>query len=135
MSTLTITPGKHYKTRDGSQARIYADDGARPFTIHGAIMGDLGWEYASWDSSGLFQCSRKSPQDIIAEWIDKPEVNWSVIPPSHKLVAMDESADWWSFEKAPAKGDSAWISFDSNFWEIHPELSPKWSGFWIGRKQ
>lgn len=50
-------PGKEYKTRDGSMARIYATDGGEPWPIHGAIfeggLGERGWVIQTWNYDGM----------------------------------------------------------------------------------
>jgi hypothetical protein len=44
-----IELGKHYKTRDGREVRIYAVDGGGRFPVHGAVKLDDGtWRQEEW---------------------------------------------------------------------------------------
>lgn len=39
-------------TRDGTPVRIYAQDGADPYRIHGAVKLDGKWKAGSWGARG-----------------------------------------------------------------------------------
>ncbi len=41
-------------TRRGEEVRIYAQDGRPPFTIHGAIKNDEGWNHNKWTPEGKY---------------------------------------------------------------------------------
>jgi hypothetical protein len=41
-------------TRGGREVRIYAEDGALPFSIHGAIMTLDGWKQCVWTAEGYW---------------------------------------------------------------------------------
>ena len=41
-------------TRDGTPVRIYAQDGAGHYPIHGAIKKEKGWLKADWDEGGNY---------------------------------------------------------------------------------
>lgn len=43
---------KPVTTRDGREARVYSQDGAEPWPIHGAIKNNLGWDSVSWTKQG-----------------------------------------------------------------------------------
>ena len=47
-----ISLDKQYRTRDGREVRLYALDGALPYSIHGAIKTEHGWVRASWALNG-----------------------------------------------------------------------------------
>ena len=52
-SIMTISKGKTYKTGNGLEVRIYADDGGTDYPIHGAIKASDGtWTIAKWDTTG-----------------------------------------------------------------------------------
>lgn len=49
-------PGKEYRTRDGSRARVYATDAQGELPIHGAVFygGKEGWKTESWTTRGAY---------------------------------------------------------------------------------
>lgn len=47
-----IEMGKTYRTRDGREVRIYAENGEPDYPIHGAIKFDRGWVVNCWEESG-----------------------------------------------------------------------------------
>lgn len=49
-----IDPKKQYKTRDGREVRIYAVDGALPYSVHGAVKHGDSWISKDWDDNGGF---------------------------------------------------------------------------------
>jgi hypothetical protein len=50
-----IELGKHYKTRDGREVRIYAVDGGGRFPVHGAVKLDDGtWRQEEWTLTGSY---------------------------------------------------------------------------------
>jgi hypothetical protein len=51
---LNITKDRTYTTRDGREARIYATDGSKIYSIHGAVMCDDGWDESTWTIYGDF---------------------------------------------------------------------------------
>ena len=59
---------KHYRTRGGDLARVYATDGAFPCPIHGAIQASNGsWSSETWAADGTFdpKGSGRSFMDLI----------------------------------------------------------------------
>lgn len=54
MSQIDITKPKQYRTRTGRAVRLYANDGAEPFTIHGAFKSDFGWLSEMWMPDGRY---------------------------------------------------------------------------------
>ena len=49
-----IDINKKYRTRDGNVVRIYATDGADPYTVHGAIKWEKGWKTGNWTADGKY---------------------------------------------------------------------------------
>jgi hypothetical protein len=49
---MKIEVGKFYKTRDGSEVRVYAVDGGGFDKIHGAILQGNNWSATQWNSDG-----------------------------------------------------------------------------------
>jgi hypothetical protein len=50
----TISMDKQYRTKNGSEVRIYALDGSDPFFVHGAIKEDGFWSNTAWTADGHF---------------------------------------------------------------------------------
>ena len=49
-----IDPFKIYRTRDGREVRIYAVDGALPYSVHGAVKHGDSWISKDWSDNGGF---------------------------------------------------------------------------------
>ena len=47
-----IDINKKYRTRDGREARIYAMDGWKTHSVHGAFKTNEGWALCSWNREG-----------------------------------------------------------------------------------
>lgn len=62
-----IDKDKQYKTRDGREVRIYATDGAGPYSVQGAVKQNDGWCLAKWNNFGRYVHvgSSESPCDLI----------------------------------------------------------------------
>jgi hypothetical protein len=80
-----------------------------------------------------FTDKSESPNDIISEWIDKPVIDWSLMPAWAKFVAMDNGGKWFLHTTQPLFFD------DYGYWEpkldgianlIPAEYAPKWDGDW-----
>ena len=56
-----ISKDKTYRTRDGSEVRIYAVDGDMPYIVHGAIKYPCGWNPASWTDNGAYDADNSNP--------------------------------------------------------------------------
>ena len=64
-----IDINKKHTTRDGKKVRLYADDGAGEYSIHGAIKFDDGWKIAIWNIRGGFALVTKThPNDLVEVW-------------------------------------------------------------------
>ena len=55
-----IDKTKTYRTRDGREVRIYATDGVRPYSIHGAVYDCGEWHPDNWAADGRAFASDKS---------------------------------------------------------------------------
>ncbi len=60
-----IELGKQYKTRDGSEVRIYAVDGDEEMPIHGSILTKHGWKVNSWARDGRWCPAMSHRNDLI----------------------------------------------------------------------
>lgn len=128
---MKIEVCKYYRTRDGRKARIYAVDGDGTSEIHGAILHDDGqWHMASWCVDGMWlDDGSTNTSDLVSEWIDKPEVDWSAMPRWAEWVAMDEDGKWIWFLGEPRKGAANWCCYGV-YGEIPHTYAPKWDGDW-----
>lgn len=137
-NTMNIEPGKFYKTRGGNKVRIYATDGGPGrYVVHGAFMDSGEWHPDVWCIGG--ECyatddTSESPKDIIAEWTDRPEADWSAMPRWANWVAMDEDEDWHWYENKPdrhSKYQEWFPADDGDCGGIHKDCTPaNFTGDW-----
>lgn len=70
-----------YRTRDGREVRLYADDGSKTYPIHGAIKVTTGWIVKSFTSDGYYNSDdmpcdsdlieiKPAAIDMIIEWLN-----------------------------------------------------------------
>ena len=60
-----IDKNKQYRTRDGREVRIYAIDGAQPYTVHGAVKRSDGkWHVSAWSPNGNYNLNSSTYEDI-----------------------------------------------------------------------
>lgn len=132
MEELKIEPGRFYRLRNGRKMRCYAIDGCRDLSIHGATKVDEGWKLGSWYSDGKAVKYSVSTADIISEWEDKPEIDWSLYPSWVKAVAMDKNRVWYTYIATPIiwDGENFWDSSARTSTQILHEYAPKWVGDW-----
>jgi len=135
MTTLPeyIKPNTFVKLRDGSKARIYATDGADPWTVHGAVLKESNWIAIDW--AGVeFKPAEKADYDIIGPWTDKLNCDklWPLLPPWIKYLAMDDDSIWNGYSHKPKIGISVYHCTESghNYCSIPKEYSPIYSGDW-----
>jgi hypothetical protein len=125
MSTLKFEVGKAYMTRDGRKAVCLTTtlrEGKIAFQINGEV-------FISQTNGMYYADESKSLIDIIGEWIDKPIVDWSLMPAWAKFVAMDNNGAWcWYTYKPSLK--HVWCVIDGFFGKIPSEYAPKWEGDW-----
>ena len=60
-----ISMDKQYRTRDGREVRIYAVDGQKPFSVHGAMLNDGQWAPNEWYDDGTIYRDHESNADLI----------------------------------------------------------------------
>lgn len=133
---MKIEAGKFYRTRDGRKARVYAVDGWGDHSIHGAYLFQGRWVNCVWQECGLHGMKEGNgdPYDLIAEWVDKPVVDWSKMAAWHRWVAMNENGWWFAFTLKPMLGKVSWVEDQclgcGHPQFIHPDYSPAFSGNW-----
>jgi hypothetical protein len=92
-----IDPKKTYRTRDGREVRIYAMDGALPYSVHGAVKHGDSWISKDWADNGGFltpHCET-DPLDLIEV---RPRIQrevWVNVYPDHVGMVCEtkEEAD------------------------------------------
>lgn len=119
--SLVIEPGKFYRTRDGRKARVYAVDGESPYSIHGAVLIDTGWQAHGWTICGSWGAGLERHLDIVAPWIDLPEVDWSKLPDSITCVTADKDGEAWAWTCEP---DEVAIVEWAKGWDVEGDFSP-----------
>ncbi len=123
--------GKYYRTRGGHKGRVICVDrkgGQSP--VVALVLKEAKLEFLvqlSADGSYLGPGQPHS-DDLISEWIDKPEWDWSKAADWHVAIAMDADRRWFPFREVPSKVEIAWCG--SHDRSIPPEYAPKWTGDW-----
>ena len=130
---MQIEVGKLYKTRGGYKYRVYATDGVGKFPVHGAVLMDDGWGFNTLTKDGFSSSEYQSPYDIISEWVETPEVDWSLYPKWWEYVAMDENGEWngvWGAGLLCVINRWLFDAPDGMLQSVPPEYSPKFNGNW-----
>jgi hypothetical protein len=127
MNNLNFEVGKAYQTRDGRKAVCLTTTLDGKFRIGFQLDGAL----IALQMNGMyFDDKSQSPNDIIGEWIDKPVIDWTLMPAWAKFVAMNRGGEWWWYEKEPVIGENIWRSESEYYGKIPTEYCPKWDGDW-----
>ena len=103
---LDFKVGRFYRTRDGRKQVIYSLEGVSPYKILGAIDTPEGWALETWTLDGLASIggSCKDELDLVTEWVDPPEFNWSKAAAWHKFISMDDDGTWKIWRDRPTYG-------------------------------
>jgi hypothetical protein len=118
MSTLKFEVGKAYRTFDGRKAVCLTTTLDGKFRIGLQVGGRL----IEITGDGNY---------IASEWVDKPVIDWSLMPAWAKFVAMNEDGAWNWYRVEPNKGWYMWLMTGTENWgEIPSEYAPKWDGDW-----
>jgi len=126
MSTLKFEVGKAYQTSDGRKAVCLTTTLDNDYPIGLQIDGSL---YRVTSDGYDYVTKSESPKDILSEWIDKPVIDWSLMPAWAKFVAMDSGGVWlWYTHKPSLK--HVWCVIDGYFGKIPSEYAQKWDGDW-----
>jgi hypothetical protein len=127
MSTLIFEVGKAYQTRDGRKAVCLTTTLDGKFRIGFQMDGTL----IVLQTNGMYYTDKsETPNDIISEWIDKPIVDWSLMPAWAKFVAMDKGGKWYWYTGKPNRQENQWYLNYNQSTRIPTEYCPKWDGDW-----
>jgi hypothetical protein len=128
MNNLNFEVGKAYQTRDGRKAvcltTTATEYDGQPIVLQ--IEGRLIYVTILGRYHNLLEVDN---YDIIGEWIDKPVIDWSLMPAWAKFVTMDKSGKWWWYTHKPSL-EHAWCIIEGFVGKIPSEYAPKWEGDW-----
>lgn len=131
---MNIELNKCYRTRDGRKARIICVDAKQKQPVIGLVDTNGVEIFARYGLDGSWILDgKKRGSDLISEWVDKPEMDRSVLPPWIKVIAMDEDGRWFGYAVAPIVLECTWTPGDETYGEhcyIPPSHAPKWTGDW-----
>jgi hypothetical protein len=116
MNNLKLEVGKAYRTFDGRKAVCLTTTLAGKFRIGLQVAGRL----IEITGDGDY---------IASEWIDKPIVDWSLMPAWAKFVALDKDGSWLWYTHNPSL-KHVWCVIDGFIGKIPSEYAPKWEGDW-----
>ncbi len=122
--------GKYYRTRSGHKVRVICTDAKIDKLPVVALVEADGCENScQYTEYGSYWASGKAHEwDLVSEWIDKPEWDWSKSANWHVAIAMDEDRRWFSYTGEPRTDNIVWVV--PNVQLIPPEHAPKWTGDW-----
>jgi hypothetical protein len=116
MSTLKFEVGKAYRTFDGRKAVCLTTTLDGKFRIGLQVGGRL----IEITGDGDY---------IASEWVDKPVIDWSLMPAWAKFVAMDSNRRCFWYTHKPSL-ERLWYVIDGDYGKIPAEYAPKWDGDW-----
>ena len=129
---MKIEAGNYYRTRAGRKVLVLSTNGCADFPIYASLVLHTGKldQPGCWRADGRFvNASTIHDKDLVAEWVDKPEFDWSVIPPWLNYLAMDHDGAWYLFEQKPALfRDLEWDSNGGALHRIPSKFAPTWTG-------
>ena len=124
---MKIELGKYYRTRDGQKHRIICVD--CPGECNLVVLSDKGRVAFHYPDGRCAALGNQGRSDLIAEWIDKPVVDWSKMPAWAKWVARIGYA-WAWFDHKPIVIDNQYLPTNGRWDWIPSEYCPVWSGDW-----
>ena len=93
---MKIELGKWYRTRDGREVRIYAVDAGGDYPVHGAVLGEEGWQFNSWALDGRWCPKMTLAVDLVEV---RPRIKREVWVNLYRHDNGDEFAEVSSTEK------------------------------------
>jgi len=130
---MKIEKGKFYRTRGGVKAEIYSTDNPKPYPIHGRLFSQKANSVLSWTQEGKYDNSHcECGVDIIAEWKDAPDIDWSSVPKWFNYWAQDENgAQCFYANKPEICGDHFWFAgVGFGIMAVPTEYRVKYTGDW-----
>lgn len=130
MSELKFEVGKCYRSRCGDKYRVVATD--CNFTHPIVAIPEKGIAILVTREGFFGFPNDMNGKDLIAPWLDAPEVEWAAMPKWANYVSKDSSGNWNYSIREPyiESGESEWMIRDGCFSQIPNSYCPKWSGDW-----
>ena len=129
---VAITAGKHYRLRNGYEFKCYSHSGNIYNKVHGAFRkNDNSWSVISLNQKGRYSSDFDHCYDIIEEWVNKPEVDWSLHAKWVKAISMQPNGEWWTYDSIPTKDKYCFFGKSGAYTAPIPlEYAPNWVGNW-----
>lgn len=128
---MKLEVGKYYRTRGGRKARVLATDLKGLYPVAAAIEFPEAEGLCRLKANGSEWGATESPKDLVAEWVDKPTIDRSILPVwANKAVAMDESREWYCYSEAPVEFTAAglWEAVSGEVCYVPHSHAPKFQG-------
>lgn len=99
---MKLKIGKEYVTRNGLKVKIYDIAESGDYPVIAGILESNGISPNTYTKEGRLNITGISDLDIIGEWQEPLEFDWSCLPPwINEYIAMDEDGRWFAFSKKP----------------------------------
>lgn len=128
---MKLEIGKEYVTRSGLKVKIYDIAGNENYPVIAGVVEDNTVTPYTYTKEGKFTSGHIHNKDIIGEWQEPLDFDWSCLPAwCNKYIAMDSNGKWFSFNCVPFKNVGGWSSKDF-YVRIPQEFAPKnFKGDW-----
>ena len=105
---MKIEVGKLYVSRNGCLVKIY-ELNVNGTEVFGAINIQKNWQTCSWNKTGeFFNDGEESVNDIVAEYKEPLDFDWSVLPIWNNYIAKCNNGVWFGYCKKPIVTDYEW---------------------------
>jgi hypothetical protein len=128
---MKLEIGKEYVTRSGLKAKVYDIAGAGEYPVIAGVLKDNIVTPTSYTIDGVYVCGRSSSYDIIGEWQEPLDFDWSCLPAwASECIAMDSEGVWIAFNCKSLKS-SEYLNYKEISIRIHEDYTPKnFKGTW-----
>lgn len=133
---IKLEIGKEYITRSGLKAKVYdiAEHGERP--VIAATFGENQVTAREYSVDGRYLPNKQSDLDIVGEWQEPLDFDWSCLPVWAKFIVMQKSGKWYWSDIRPVYVVNDflagyWSLYENLYGEIPTEHAPKnFQGDW-----
>lgn len=131
---LNIQPGKFYRTRGGRKYENLKKDVLMPSLNIGMVGliydSDGSASIATHFHDGTYHRGIETDRDLIAEWSERPEIDWSKMPAWAAAYSVGAAGVWLWFENKPIRSEFGWEAV-GRYGSIPSKYAPTdWSGDW-----
>lgn len=107
---MKLEIGKEYMTRDGFKVKVYDITNNENYPVIAGVTKNNIVTPTSYTIDGVYVCGRSSSYDIIGEWQEPLDFDWSCLPAwANKYIAMDSDGAWFAFSNKPEKSTMRFI--------------------------